>query len=151
MHSWHQLLWDQYEDLRILKNVNIFYSEFIVSSLQFFLSLSLCLSLLPAVLCCPNNRCNWRFIWALVLPGKQALSMIFAQLPTPNFIKAFLKVSDSSSVQPGDKVQFQRLAESLDRSTLRAPAVILRGLAEYILLVVGKLKKERRKKKKFAN
>lgn len=55
---------------------------------------------LPAVLCCPRSRCNWRFICALVLPGKHPLSIILAQLPIPNFIKAFLNVSDSSWLQP---------------------------------------------------
>ena len=34
---------------------------------------------LPAVLCWPRSRCNCKFIWALVLPGKQSLSIIFAQ------------------------------------------------------------------------
>lgn len=83
---------------------------------------------LPEVLCCPRRRCNWRFIWALVFPGRQLLSKIAFQSPTPNFMTAFRKVSDSSSVQPGERVQFHKLAESLYRRTLRMPDFILWGL-----------------------
>jgi hypothetical protein len=32
--------------------------------------------------------------------------------------------------KPGERVQFHRLAESFERSTFRAPAVMLRGLYE---------------------
>jgi hypothetical protein len=83
---------------------------------------------LPEVLCCPRRRCNWRFIWALVFPGRQLLSKIAFQSPTPNFMTAFRKVSDSSLVQPGERVQFHKLAESLYRRTLRMPDFILWGL-----------------------